>query len=89
MTEELLLKVVCGSCGNLIGKIVDYDGRRAYRLVAGPATGLNFDPATIWCAEHGWPDLESSDVAEKLLTTRRTGRAATHRARCTHLRPTR
>jgi hypothetical protein len=82
MTEDLLLKVVCGSCGKLIGKVVDHDRQIAYRMIAGPATGLNVDPATIWCIEHGWPDLASEEVAAKLTRARTTGKPATHRARC-------
>jgi hypothetical protein len=87
MTETLLVKVICGSCGNLIGRIVgNEEGHIAYRMaIAGGA--LNLNPRAIFCSEHGWPDLKAADALEKIEQARREQKVVTHRARCSSLRP--
>jgi hypothetical protein len=87
MTEMLLVKVICGSCGKLIGRIVgNEEGDIGYRMaIAGGA--LNLNPRSIFCPEHGWPDLNDPAVLRKIEKARATQTTVTHRARCSSLRP--
>ena len=66
------VKVVCGSCGNLIGRLVEDSGELEYRLTLGGG-GRGNGPMTIFCSEHGWPDLDDAEIRSKLQ--QRRGRA--------------
>jgi len=81
--ETARVRVICGACGRTVCQIVDTGRGVMYKLHFGPkGAPLNFDPATVFCPEHGWPDLETSAVAKKLDTARSTGKVTTHRAPC-------
>ena len=77
MTETARVKVRCGQCGTVLCTVVDDGEETFYRL----RQGTSMDANTVFCADHGWPDLAAESLAADLAQARRSGRLVTHRSR--------
>lgn len=72
------VKVLCGTCGRLLGRVTVTPHGRAYEVTAGHGGTANM-PSGMWCPVHGWPDLDDPKLAARLDAA--DGRIVTHRAR--------
>lgn len=81
MKDETLVRVLCGSCGRLICRVVDSGDRLAYRITVGSG-GLNTSNGAVFCADHGWPNLNDPKLLAKVDAARAANKTTTHRARC-------
>ena len=89
MTEQVRVKVICGQCSRLLGRIIDADdGRTFHRVPLGKSASADtFSPQLVFCPDHGWADLDDPGLAAKLAASRATGTVKTHRARVARVRP--
>ena len=64
MSDTVRVKVLCGSCGKLICRVVDTPHGVVYELnITARGTVLpTTDPRTVFCAEHGMPDLHDGEI---------------------------
>jgi hypothetical protein len=82
------VKVLCGSCARLICRIVDTPRGMVYRPNVGPPGALaTFDARTVFCLEHGVPNLHDGQIAgaaEHVARARADGKVHTFRVSVSH-----
>jgi hypothetical protein len=65
VSDDVRVKVLYGSCGRLMCRIVDTPGGLVYKLnITARGTVLpTSDPRTVFCPDHGVPDLHDGQIA--------------------------
>lgn len=83
-----LVKIICGACGRLMGRIVESDGEQLYQLVVGGG-GVTLDPGAVFCPDHGWldPNAEADTLVKKIAQARKSGRVQVLRATPSRRKP--
>lgn len=81
MNRDTLARLLCGSCGETIARVVDTPGGDLGYVTPylGGSTATTL--LGVWCPSHGRPQVTTEQIATAAETARETGRVQVIRAR--------